>query len=94
MRTARPICAGLLAAVFLGTGSIFGQTQPELQMFQAKVKEFGSALQSTPALESYSLMQRENVVDFIIGNVLFVLLHETGHNVMSARSSLRALPRT
>jgi lipoprotein-anchoring transpeptidase ErfK/SrfK len=83
MRTAGAICAGLLAAVFLGAGPVFGQPQPELQLFQAKVKEFGSALQTTPALESYSLIQRENVVDFIVGNVLFVLLHETGHNVMS-----------
>ncbi len=74
---------GLLIAALCSGGPSFGQAeQSQLRLFQAKVKEFAGALQDAPQLETYSQMQRESVVDFVIGNSLFVLLHESGHNVI------------
>jgi lipoprotein-anchoring transpeptidase ErfK/SrfK len=83
-RMRRSIWIGLLAPLLLSGGPIFGQpARPDLDQFQARTKEFGGALQSAPQLEASSPLKRENVVDFIIGNMLFVLLHETAHNIVS-----------
>ena len=80
----RAIWIGLLAALLIGGGPIFGQpASPELHQFQARTKEFGGALQSTLQPDASSPLQRENVVDFVIGNMLFVLLHETAHNIVT-----------
>jgi lipoprotein-anchoring transpeptidase ErfK/SrfK len=78
------ILIGLLALVLSATQPILAQpASSQLNQFEARVKEFGSALQSVPQLEANSQMQRENAVDFIVGNMLFVLLHETGHGVIT-----------
>jgi len=80
----KTIWTGLLAALLISGGPIFGQPAPlELKQFQARTNEFGGALQSASQPEAFSPLQRENVVDFIIGNMLFVLLHETAHNIIT-----------
>jgi len=53
------------------------------EQFQARIKEFEGVLQSTPQQETSLQFQRASEVDFVIGNMLFVLLHETGHNLMT-----------
>jgi len=80
----RTIWTGLLAALLFGGGPIFGQQAPsELNQIQSRIREFGGALQSTPQSETRSQLQRANAAEFIIGNMLFVLLHETAHNIIT-----------
>ena len=80
----RNVWIGLPVALLFGAGPLFGQTAPsELNQIQTRIKEFGGALQSAPQLQAHSQQQRENVVEFIIGNMLFVLLHETAHNIIT-----------
>jgi len=72
---------GLLIVAMCIGGPVLGDAESELRQFQARVKEFAGALQVTPQLETYSQIQRESVVDFVIANSLFVLLHESGHSL-------------
>jgi lipoprotein-anchoring transpeptidase ErfK/SrfK len=75
---------GSLAVLLISGGPIFGQpASPELSQFQARTKEFGGALQSVPQAEASAPLQRDSEIDFIIGNMLFVLLHETAHNIIT-----------
>jgi Putative metallopeptidase len=53
--------------------------QAASEQLQAKIAEVAHTLQSNPRLKKMSLQQRENMVQFITGNMLFVLLHELGH---------------
>src|SRR5260370_5145269 len=53
--------------------------QAQSEQLQAKIAEVARTLQSNPRLKKMSLQQRENMVQFITGNMLFVLLHELGH---------------
>jgi hypothetical protein len=57
-----------------------GQLPPSAsEQFQAKIKELASALEANPRLKKLSQQQRENLVEFVTGNMLFVLLHELSH---------------
>jgi hypothetical protein len=49
------------------------------QGFQARIVEVARALQSEPALKDLSEEQRIARVEFVLGNILFILLHEMGH---------------
>jgi len=64
-----------MSALLLGCGAASAQPSP----FQARVEELARALQSYPRLKNFSEQQRTDGVEFIVGNTLFVLLHETGH---------------
>jgi hypothetical protein len=61
-------------------------------MFQARVEELARALQSEPRLKGLSEQQRMDRVEFVVGNTLFVLLHEMGH-VLIAEMKLPVLGR-
>ena len=70
----------LLAAMLFSGGLIFAQTPPsESEQFQARIKEVARVLQGNPRLKKLSQQQRENRVEFVTGNVLFVMLHEMAH---------------
>jgi hypothetical protein len=72
---------GLLLAVLFGASPIFAQ-QPapgEPAPLQAGMSNLANDLRSNPRLKKLSQQQRENLVEFVIGNTLFVLLHEMGH---------------
>jgi hypothetical protein len=48
--------------------------------FQAKIDAAAVALRdSDPKLKQYSPKRMQAVAEFVVGNMLFVLLHETGH---------------
>jgi hypothetical protein len=57
---------------------------PELSAFQAKVDAAALALRETdPRFKSLSPVAAQSLVEFVSGNMLFVLLHELGHAVIT-----------
>jgi hypothetical protein len=52
---------------------------------QAKIAKVARTLQSNPRLKNMSLQQRENMIQFIMGNMLLVLLHELGDAAVLGR---------
>ncbi len=74
----------LVAAVaFGGEGILAQQAPPTPAPLEARINDVARALQSRPRLKNLSEKQRENLVNFIAGNMLFVMLHELGHGAMS-----------
>src|SRR3974390_533785 len=66
------------------TGALFAQTAlPERQGFEERVRAIASSFKSNPSLKSLSQTQLENLVNFIVGNMLFVLNHEMGHVIIN-----------
>jgi Putative metallopeptidase len=49
------------------------------EQFQGRIKAVAQSLGNDPRLKKLSLQQRENLVEFITGNMLFVMLHELAH---------------
>jgi hypothetical protein len=83
------LCGVSLVALLL-FGHALAQTPPpqslqaRSEQLQAKINEVARALQSTNSrLKKMSQQQRENLVQFIAGNMLFVLLHELAHATVS-----------
>jgi Putative metallopeptidase len=73
----------LVAFVFSG-GATLAQTAPSSSApIQERINEVARALQSKPRLQRLSEKQRETLVNFIVGNMLFVMLHELGHGAVS-----------
>ena len=95
-RTRTPEClrllgCALLLAFGLGTGPLFAQTatsdtqavQARFGEFQARVGEKAPALAGERGFKQLSPRERRAGVDFLIGNMLFVMAHEMGHAVIS-----------
>src|SRR4029077_11059169 len=83
MKMSRLCGVSLVALLFFGH-ALRAQTAPsqslqESEQLQAKIGEVARTLQSNPRLKKMPQQQRENLVQFITGNMLFVLLHELGH---------------
>jgi hypothetical protein len=87
-------CAVLLAFLYgggqvsaqtplYGRGQVSAQTPPSRsEQMQAAIKEVARVLQDNPRLKNISQQKRETLVEFVMGNMLFVLLHELGHATM------------
>jgi hypothetical protein len=74
-----PICA-ILGMLLVGCGSAFGQSASSgSPSFQERIKEVARALQNQPSLKDLSEQERIDRVEFVVGNTLFILLHELGH---------------
>jgi hypothetical protein len=74
-----PVCT-TLGVLLVGCGAAFGQsTAPGPPSFQERIKEVARALQNQPRLKDLSEQQRIDRVEFVVGNTLFILLHELGH---------------
>jgi hypothetical protein len=56
---------------------------PNVGRFQARVIEVARSLQDHPRLKNLTQKQREDVVEFVVGNMLFVALHELAHTAVS-----------
>jgi hypothetical protein len=64
---------------FAGTPA-FAQSSPnETDLFQARIKDAARNFASRPAFKNLSAADREKLMDFVVGNMLFVILHELGH---------------
>src|SRR5579864_1602839 len=64
------------------TGALLAQTAPP-QVFEARIKTIASLFKSNPSFRRLLQTQLENLVNFIVGNMLFVLNHEIGHVIIS-----------
>ena len=74
-----PVCVTMVM-LLVGGGPALGQSAPAgLPSFQERIKEVARALQSQPALKDLSEQERIDRVEFVLGNTLFILLHELGH---------------
>jgi hypothetical protein len=79
----------LLPLVLLFSATpIFAQVSPEAassegQKFQARIDETARTLDNNPRFKSLSSKDRQELAEFITGNMLFVLLHEIGHTAIS-----------
>jgi hypothetical protein len=85
-RAARLLC--FVSALFVLPGSsepVFGQAGPlAAQSFEARVAETGRALvENSPRLKRFPPQKRKALVEFVIGNLLFVSTHEFGHGVLA-----------
>ena len=65
----------------LGCGAASGQPSGP-PSFQARIEEVARSLQNDPRLKNLSQQQRVDRVQFVVGNTLFVLLHELGHVII------------
>ena len=74
----------------IGAGTLFAQTapppsapspqsSPPPQSFQARIDEVARSFENNPRFKGLSQQQRLDRVEFVIGNTLFILLHEMGH---------------
>ena len=79
--TGRCLQRTILAAFLLfGAGPIHAQTPPpEPGHFQERINEVARSLQNNPRLKKLSQQEREKLVEFVTGNMLFALLHELAH---------------
>jgi hypothetical protein len=69
-----------LGILLVGSGPTFGQSVPSgSPSFQERIREVARALQNQPTLKDLSEQGRIDRVEFVVGNTLFILLHELGH---------------
>ena len=64
----------------LAAKPVFAQADPpDIQQYQARLDAAAQALGSNPRYKKTSLKFRQQVVEFVNGNILFTVLHELGH---------------
>ena len=71
------VCA-VMAVPLLGCEVAFGQPAA-VPSFQTRIEDVARSLQNSPRLKNLTEKQRIDRVEFVVGNTLFVLLHELGH---------------
>ena len=77
----------MLCVLASGAWGALGQSAPsDAELLRAKAQEFEARLQATareledePHLRDLSQQQRKEAVEFVTGNVLFAIVHEMGH---------------
>jgi hypothetical protein len=63
-----------------GVGAAFAQQNPSTSpSLHERIEALALSLQDSPRLKNLSEQQRLERVEFVIGNTLFAVLHETGH---------------
>jgi hypothetical protein len=84
-RIRRCLCGGTITLAALAvTGALFAQTRPpQRQGFEKRIKAIASSFKGNPSLKRLSQPQLENLVNFIAGNMLFVMNHEIGHVIIN-----------
>ena len=56
---------------------------PEPGPFPARGKEVARGLRDHPRLKELTQQEREEAVEFVVGNMLFMLLHELVHTAVA-----------
>jgi hypothetical protein len=56
--------------------------QEEMREFRLRIRDYTKFLVQNPRIKNLSEEQREKLVEFVAGNMLFVMLHELGHAAM------------
>jgi hypothetical protein len=73
-----------LLLVFAGLAEAAAQPSPaDFDMFKSRITDAVHALGNHPRLKSLSPMRRQQLAEFVSGNMLFVLLHELAHATIS-----------
>jgi hypothetical protein len=72
-------CAVFFALLFSGGAGVSQSMPPESEQLPARIIEVGRSLKDHPRLRKLTQQERENAVEFVVGNMLFVLLHELAH---------------
>jgi len=75
--------ATLMVAVAFNAEAVLAQPAPSAPSPQDRINELARSFKNKPRLKKLSDKQRENVVNFIVGNMLFVMLHELGHGAVA-----------
>jgi len=71
------------AALIISAPMAIAQPSPEQQAkFRAAIDEAVKALDSSPKLKKMSPETKRQLVEFVLGNTLFVMAHEMGHALM------------
>jgi hypothetical protein len=75
----------VLPFVFIGlAGSPSAQPQPiQFDLFRSRIEDAVRALGNQPRFKSIPFERREELAEFVSGNMLFVLLHELAHTAVS-----------
>jgi hypothetical protein len=71
-----PACGwAITLAALTVTGGLFAQTgPPQRRGFDERIKAVASSFKSDPSLKKLSQTQLENLMNFVVGNMLFVLI--------------------
>jgi Putative metallopeptidase len=56
--------------------------QEEMREFRLRIRDYTKFVAQHPRMKNLSEEQREKLVEFVAGNMLFVMLHELGHAAM------------
>jgi Putative metallopeptidase len=76
--------AMLLGIQLLGAEAAFAQSPPSPSpSFQERIEQVARGFADNPRFKGFSQQQRVERVEFVVGNTLFVLLHEIGHVLVS-----------
>jgi Putative metallopeptidase len=90
LRRLSPVCA-TLGTLLIGCEAAAGQpvqsgsptsrtgVEKVARGFQARIEDVARALRNEPRLKNLSEQQLIDRVEFVLGNTLFILLHEMGH---------------
>jgi Putative metallopeptidase len=85
-----PVCA-TLCMLLMGCGTAAGQSaqsgsplsrtsaEEAARAYQTRIEDVARALRNEPRLKNLSQQQLIDRVEFVLGNTLFILLHEMGH---------------
>ena len=75
----------VLPFVFIGlAGSPWAQPQPiQFDLFRSRIQDAVRALGDQPRFKGIPLKRREELAEFVSGNMLFVLLHELAHTAVT-----------
>jgi hypothetical protein len=88
-RPIRPLTClpALLTALSFASTPAFSQAVPnETDMFVNRINDAAKALGSQPKLGKLSETDRQKLTEFVVGNMLFVILHEMGHAAITQLS--------
>jgi hypothetical protein len=76
----RLLTSALFVALLFGVEPVFAQSAPSAsEQFEDGIEKVATALQANPRLKKLSQQQRQKIVEFIAGNMLFTMLHELSH---------------
>jgi hypothetical protein len=80
-RSAPPLLAAVIALLVAASGG--AAAQEPAKGFEARLDAAVASLASDPRFRGLSEAQRRDRIEFVVGNVLFALMHEVGHMAIS-----------
>src|SRR4051794_34922630 len=75
-----------VAALIVNVPTATAQLTEQQSRFVAGIDEAVKALDSVPRLKKLSPQEKKQLVEFVVGNTLFVMAHEMGHGLINEMS--------